>query len=148
MQESGIAIILDLPIIPLSLDGTVSPGFISIFQSKKIDNLEPSFDDIIPGIINHDREEGIRIVIERIGSSGSYRSAESNFQYILPHLDDLTDRQAEELIEKILDNNQVAGAHLCASDYIPKVARKYKHLLTKRETEKIKRICSVYGIRI
>jgi hypothetical protein len=148
MQESGMAIILDLAIIPLSLDGTVSPGFISKFQSKKINNSEPSFDDIIPGIINHDRDEGIRIIIERIGVSGTYRDAESNFKYILPYLDDLTDRQAEELIEKTLDNNQVTGAHLCASDYIPRIAQKYNHLLTKRETEKIKRICSVYGIKI
>jgi hypothetical protein len=148
MQESGMAIILDLSIIPLSLDGTVSPGFISKFQSKKIDNLEPSFDDIIRGIIKQDRDEGIRIIIERIGTSGTYRGAESNFQYILPYLDDLTDGQAEELIEKILDNNQVTGAHLCASDYIPRITRKYSYLLTKRETEKIKRVCRVYGIKI
>jgi hypothetical protein len=42
MQESEMAIILDLAIIPLSLDGTVSSGFISKFQSKEINNLEPS----------------------------------------------------------------------------------------------------------
>ena len=36
MQESGMAEILNIPIIPLSYDGTTSPGFISKYQSKKI----------------------------------------------------------------------------------------------------------------
>jgi hypothetical protein len=148
IQESGMAIILDMTIIPLSLDGTISHGFISKFQSKRINNLEPSFDDVIPGLIKYNKDEGIRIIIEQIGVSGSYRSAESNFKYILPYLDDLTDSQATALIEKILDNNQVAGAHLCASNYIPRIARKYNYLLTNRETEKIKRICGIYGIKI
>lgn len=148
MQESGIAIVLNMTIIPLSLDDTISPGFISKIQSKRINPLSPSIEDIIPGLLRWNKNEGIRIITELIGSSNSFRSAESNFKNILPFIDDLSDGQATALIEKILDNSQISGAHLCASDYIPQIVRKYKNLLTKSEYQKLKKICMVYGVTL
>jgi hypothetical protein len=148
MQESGMAILLKMTIIPLSLDDTVSPGFISKFQSKKIPSLNPTIADIFPGLLRYNRELGINIIIDFIGYSGSYRSAEANFEYISPFINELTDKQATSLIEKILDNNQINSAHLCATKYIPQIVKKYSKLITKTEYHKLKKKCEVYGISI
>jgi hypothetical protein len=133
MQESGMAIILDMAIMPLSIDRTTPPGFISKFQSKQITPNSLSIDDILPGIMKWNKEKGINIIIELIGSSGSFRSAEANFKRILPFLDDLENTQAETLFSKIIGNLQVSNASLCASDYIPRMLRKYSGLLSKNE---------------
>lgn len=148
IQESGMALILNMTIIPLSLDNTISPGFLSKIQSRKIPILNPSITDIIPGLLKFSKEDGIRVIIDLIGASGSFRSAESNFEYIMPFIDKLTKNQALLLIEKILDNNQVCNAHLCASKYIPQIAKIYKNLFTVTEYKKIKKVCSEYGVSV
>jgi hypothetical protein len=145
MQESGIAVILNMTILPLSLDDTISPGFISKYQSGKItyDNL--TIWDIIPGLVKCDKNEGIRIIIELIGKSGTYRSAEANFRYILPLIDDLNEKQVEKLFDLIEYNWQINNAHLCLSDYIPRVLKKHGNVLTKRKYEKLKKMCEEHG---
>jgi hypothetical protein len=148
MQESGMALLLSMTIIPLSLDDTISPGFLSKVQSKKIYPSNPTIRDIIPGLLRYNKEEGIRVIIDFIGSSGGYRSAEDNFEFSLPYLDELTDKQALSLIDKILDNNQICNAHLCGSKYIPQIAKKYKKIIPKREYDKLKKVCSEYGVSI
>jgi hypothetical protein len=145
MQESGIAVILNMTILPFSLDDTISPGFISIYQSEKItyDNL--TIRDIIPGLVKCNKNEGIRIIIELIGKSSTYRSAEANFKFILPLIDDLNEKQAERLFDLIEYNWQVNNAHLCLSDYIPRVLKKHGDVLTKRKYEKLKKMCEEHG---
>jgi hypothetical protein len=148
MQESGMAVVLKMTIIPLSLDDTISPGFLSNIQSKKIYSQNPSIRDIIPGLLLHNKEYGINTIINFIGSSGSFRGAETNFEYISPYLDELTEEQASLLIEKVLDNRQIYNAHLCATKYFPQIVNKYKNIMTKREYEKFKKACRVYDISV
>jgi hypothetical protein len=145
MQESGIAVISDMTIIPFSLDETTSPGFSSIYQSKRVTYERLTIRDIIPGLVKWDKNEGIRIIIELIGNSGSFRNAELNFQYILPFIDDLNENQAERLFDLIDYNGQVKGAHLCLSDYIPRVLRKHGDVLTKGKYLKMKKLCEEHG---
>jgi hypothetical protein len=140
MQESGMAIILDMPIMPLSIDETTPPGFISKFQSKQISPNNLSIDDILPGILKWNKDKGINIIIELIGSSGSFRGAEANFKRILPFLDNLKNNQAKLLFEKIIENDQIYSAGLCLSDYIPKMLQKYGRLLSENEYNEWKKI--------
>ena len=147
MQESGIAAIKDMTIISLSLDGTSPPGFISKYQGKKVKFEKLSIDDIIPGLLKHNKNEGIRVIIELLGNSSTFREAEHNFEYILPILDELTDEQAENLLDKILYNGQVTGAYKCFSDYIPRTLQKYGYLLPKGKYERLKEHYKLIGAK-
>jgi hypothetical protein len=148
LQESGIAIIKNMTIIPLSIDDAISPGFLSKYQSKKIDPKKILVDDIIPGLIKWNKDLAIKIIIDIIGASGSFRGAEENFRTYFHYLNDLSDKQAIDLFEKILDNSQIYCAHLCIKEYIPKLIQKYKYVLTQGEYRKFKKSCGVYGISI
>lgn len=147
MQESGIAAIKNMIIISLSLDDTSPPGFISKFQGKKVKIEKLSIDDIIPGLLKYGKNEGIRVIIELLGNSSTFREAEHNFEYILPVLDELTDEQAENLLDKILYNGQIKGAYKCFSDYIPRTLQKYGYLLPKGKYENLKKHYKLIGAK-
>jgi hypothetical protein len=121
LQESGIAIISNMTVVPLSIDDTTSPGFMSKYQSKKIDQDNISIHDIMPGLLKNNRIFGINIIIDIIVSSSSYRGAEKNFKLILPFLSDLNSDQVNKLVNAIINNSQIKGAKQCALDYIPLV---------------------------
>ena len=145
MQESGIAVIKNMTIISLSLDGTTPPGFISKYQSKKIDPVRLTIHDIIPGLMKMEKNERIKLLIDIIGDSKSYREAERNYEYILPDLDELNDKQAEDLLDKVLYNGQINGAHKCFSDYIPRTIKEYGYLLTKGQYNRLKEHYKLMG---
>lgn len=140
LQESGVARFKDITIIPLSLDGTIPSGFISKYQSIKIDPNLPKLNDLIPGLINFD---GIDIIIKIIDGSSSYRDAESNFELIIPYLSDLTEEQAIYLLEAIISNRQIYEAIKCKDTYIPQVVRRYGNLIPKEDLEFLKSKCKL-----
>jgi hypothetical protein len=143
LQESGIAIMLDIPIIPLSLDGTTPPGFIKKYQAGKIVQESLSIKDIIPALLRHSKNIGIQIVCELMKSSGTFRAAETNFELIIPVLDDLSKSQAENILDIILDNSQITNAAKCLSDYLPKFLQKCSDKLLKEKIRKLKRIIRI-----
>jgi hypothetical protein len=145
MQESGVAAFRSMTIIPLTVDGTSPPGFISKYQAKRITFDELSIKDVIPGLLKYDKNEGIRIIIKLIGQSGTYKDAEKNFEYILPVLDKLTDEQADNLLDKILSNGQVKGSYKCSSDYIPRTLQKYGYLLPEIKYQRLKKHYTTLG---
>ncbi len=145
-QESGIAAFRgDMTIIPLSIDGTIPIGFIGNIQSTKIDKDNFSIIELIPGLIKHDKEKALNVIIAIIGQSGNYRSAEANFQLILPYIDDLSEPHMVELLKHIRENDQIHHASLCASKFIPSILEKYGHLLADGDLEYLKEICSNYS---
>src|SRR5947207_2575161 len=54
VQEAGIAAFRQIPIVPLSIDGTIPLAFISHIQSTKIDPDSPQLDPLLKGIAKAD----------------------------------------------------------------------------------------------
>lgn len=146
VQESGIAAFRNgVTIIALSLDGTISQGFISHIQSVKVNPDFMTIRDLIPGFLKHDSSTGIRLMIELIGRSESFRGAEGNFQMILPHIPKMTDEQIKLLLEQSAANKQVAHANLCAREYIPPLLKSHGHLLDEKTRSYLEETCAMYG---
>ena len=146
VQESGIAAFRPgLPIIPLSLDGTIPQGFIAHLQSVKIDQDSISIDDLLPAFMTHSFSKGIAILIDRIAGSRNYRGAEANFQKILPFISKMTGEQVKSLLDKVADNDQVYDAALCARDYIPPLLKLHGRLLKPKTRKFLKDTCARYA---
>ncbi len=144
-QESGIAAFRkEMTVIPISIDGSNPQGFIAKIQATKVDPQKIGISDLIPGFLKHDFNSGIDIIINTIGKSGTYRSAEEHFQLILPYIDRLSDKQIKSLLEKAVTNDQVHDATLCAREYIPPLLKSHGHLLEKDDLEFLQSICSKY----
>jgi hypothetical protein len=146
VQESGIAAFrYGLPVVPLSLDGSIPRGFISHIQSVKVDPDEISLDTLMPAFLRHDFPVAIGILIEQLGKSGNFRTAETRFEKILPHIPNMTDDQVKALLERAAGNDQVHHASLCARTYIPELLKSHGRFL-KRETRTVlKEICARYA---
>ncbi|MHB1669226.1 toll/interleukin-1 receptor domain-containing protein [Thiomonas sp.] len=146
VQESGIAAYRsDMTVIPLSLDGTIPQGFISNFQSVKVDPDRITIRDLIPGFLKHDFSAGVELITDLIGRSGGFRSAEANFQLLLPHVPKMTDEQIKVLLERAAENNQVHHASLCARDYLPPLLKSHGHLLKRTTRSFLKKVCAQYA---
>ena len=100
--------------------------------------------DLIPGLIRNDFELGINASIRLIGDSKSFRSAEANFEPILPYVERLNEKQASELLKVIRKNDQVYDAVRCAREYIPPLLDKYGHLLSEEDLGFFRNICAHY----
>jgi hypothetical protein len=149
LQETGIAASKQsVCIIPLSLDGSIPPGFLKKIQSSKIDPERPKIEDLLPAIIKYDKKLANRVLIETIKSAPNYRSAENYCQLIKPILAELSDEEAELLIEACKENDQVYDAVGCAQTFFPLLRQRFSHLI-RAETESffVKKI-SQYGGQI
>lgn len=146
VQESGIAVFRgDMTVVPLSLDGTLPQGFMSAFQSVKVDPEDISVSDLAPGFMKHDFALGVQLLIDQIGRSGGYRSAEANFHMILPHLPRMSDEQIKELLERAAANEQVHHASLCASEYLPPLLKSHGRILKRSTLSFLRKICAQYA---
>lgn len=146
VQESGIAAFrAKLPVIPLSIDGTIPQGFISHLQSVKVDPKSITIDNLLPAFLKHNFSMGIEILTEQVHRSSSFRGAEVNFQMILPHIPKMTDEQITLLLEYAADNNQVHHASRCASEYIPPLLKSHGHLLSRKTRSFLKEVCAQYA---
>jgi len=142
VQESGIAAWRPgMTAIPLSIDGTTSPGFLSHIQSIKIDPISVTVRELIPGFLKHQLNFGIDVMIKLIGRSTSFREAEANFELILPYPDKMTNTQAKELLECSAANRQIYQASLCAENYLPRVLKRYGHLLDAKHLQFLNEAC-------
>jgi len=129
-QESGIAAFRnDMTIIPLSTDGAIPQGFFNHIQSTKIDPGAPAYENLLPGLAKHDVSFLIDALTDIISKSGNYRTAESNFQMILPYIKHARDKQVVELLRVSTKNDQVCNAGLCAQVYLPPLLASHGHLL-------------------
>jgi hypothetical protein len=147
-QEAGIAAYKKrMTVIPLSIDGTVPQAFMGNIQCAKVDSEDLSILDLLPGFVRRNFDAAVSIIVQLIGSSGSYRGAEENFELIMPHLKKMTDDHGRALLRAAMDNNQVYDASLCASEYIPQVYKQFSHTLTLKERRFIKEKCESYGAK-
>lgn len=126
IQESGIAAFKpDLLVIPLSLDGTTPPAFLSGFQSTKIDPERITPRVLAPAFTTKDSAKGLFNLISLIARSTNYRDAEANFALLMPHLPDLDRHHVIALLEAANSNDQVSNASQCATEFIPSLLRKH-----------------------
>ena len=144
LQETGMAVLKNIIIVPLSLDGTIPTGFIGKYQATTINPERPMIRDLMPALLKYNKFDGLNIIIELIGASGSFRVAEANFELLLPYINDLTETQVKDLFEKIRLNGQIHHASLCANQYIPQLLRKYGTLIPKEDFDYLKDICAQY----
>ena len=146
IQESGIAAFRkEVTIIPLSVDGSSPKGFFSNVQATKVDIDSLSIKDLLPGFLKHNFDRAIAIILKVIAQSRSFRSAESNFQLILPHLEGLGEKHVQELLEQCAANDQIHHASLCAKNYIPPLLKSHGHLLKRNTRALLKNACKQYA---
>ncbi len=147
IQESGIAAFRSkMTIVPLSLDGTMPTGLVSSFQAIRVDPADITIRDLLPAFLKHDFGVGIDLIIDMIGSSRGYRTAETNFQLILPHIAKMSDPQVQALLERSADNEQVHHASLCARDYLPPLLKSHGHTLKPKTRSYLKQVCARYAL--
>jgi TIR domain len=119
MQESGMAVLREMTIIPISLDGTPSPGFMSHMQSKRIDLKNIDMHLFLKPISRHNAIFVTDKLINKLENSNDYRSAEYNFYNLMQYSSIINDKQIQIIIECIKSNGQINFAHLCRKNYIP-----------------------------
>ncbi|MCK1531153.1 toll/interleukin-1 receptor domain-containing protein [Bradyrhizobium sp. 182] len=144
-QESGIAAFRGMAIVPLSLDGSIPQGAIAHIQSTLLQGGQATYQQIMPGIASCDAAFAIDAMIRTIGASQSFRSAEYNFQMILPYLQRATDAQVASLLTVSLRNDQICHAVLCARDYLPPLLRSHGHLLPQETRESLDQVLAQYS---
>jgi len=146
IQESGIAAFRkNLPIIPLSLDGTKPRGFIANLQSVKVGKNSITIEDLIPAFLKHDFAKGIDILIEQVCASRNYRDAETNFRQILPYVSRMKHEQIKLLLKGSAENDQIYHASLCAGKYIPPLLKSHGRFLDRKTRALLTKVCARYS---
>ena len=146
VQESGIAAFrTGITVVPLSIDGTTPTGFVSSYQAARVDPNKIALHDLLPAFLKHDFAFGIEIIIELIGRSAGYRTAEENFRLVLPHVPKMSDAQVKLLLQRSAENGQVHHASLCANDYLPPLLKSHGRLLSPKTRALLKKVCAQYS---
>ncbi len=115
IQESGIAVQRKgkLTIIPLSIDGTTSPGFMGFLQSKRYEPGKDNSATLFAGLAKFDVGYAVDLLINRLLAARSFATAEKWFGILWPVLERTTDKQKIEVLEAAAKNNQFAAAWGC-----------------------------------
>jgi hypothetical protein len=144
VQESGIAVFRGMTIIPLSIDGTIPEGFLAHFQSTKIDPDAPSLVPLLAGAAKLDIKRVIEAIIDIIESSRSFRTAETNFELILPYVARSSKNQIVRLLEVSTANKQICHASRCASEYLPPLLKSHGSHLRAEVRDELQGVLAQY----
>src|SRR6266699_3178964 len=118
-QELGFAASRpEVAIIPLSIDGTVSYGFINHLQSKPLTDPLTDLLFVAPLRRRYPRHL-IPALIDRMSEAGSFRGAEALMEPLRPLFHDFTQFEIDQFVEACIANGQIWDASLCAGEYIP-----------------------------
>lgn len=128
-----------MTIIPLSIDETVSPGFMSHIQSKRITPGSISRATLFAAVARYDPVAVVDKIIEIISGSRGFRSAEANFELILPFLPNALNNQIVRLLKVSAENGQIWDAQLCRDKYLPPLLKSHGHLLDQATREKLEK---------
>lgn len=126
-QELGFAVArADVPIIPLSLDGTNPFGFISHLQGKRFST--PLTDSLFLAPLHRSYPRQLIVaLIDRMGRASSFRGAEALMEPLRLLFKDFTPIEVDAFVEACIANNQIWDAGLCAADYIPDFIELHRH---------------------
>ena len=149
VQESGVAAFRDdLLVVPLSLDGTIPQGFLSSFQSVRIDGADVDIAAIAPAFVKNDLSKGIDTLILVLKKSVNYRSAEAIFSLIMPHVRSIKNEQAAALISAAAETEEVSNAMKCVREYIPALLRAFPSVGDTQSRSFLVGECKRYGVTV
>lgn len=142
MQESGIAAYRkNLVVVPLRLDDTLPPGFLSSFQAIRFDPDDVRLSELGAAILRVDFSAGIDFLLNELRTSKGFRAGESNLKALLPYLPSMDDAQKSTLLSIAANTYYVISANLCVTDYLPPLIKKYGHLTTPEALATLKKAC-------
>jgi hypothetical protein len=149
VQESGVAASRsDLLVVPLSLDGTIPPGFLGIYQSSRQDPAHISLQSFAPALTSKDPDKGLYNLVHILAASTNYRTAEANFAPIIPHIPTMGPTHAAAIIAAASANDQISNASMCVTQYIPQVLRAYPRVGSRGARKELRETCKRYNVRI
>ena len=130
-QELGcIASRTAVLVIPLSLDDTITYGFLSHVQSERI-TTEKDLDRVLTGVLIREKSETvIPAAIKRLRNVCSWREAEFRMQPLVEHFARFTDTQTADLVDAAIQNSEIWNAALCRLEYLPLFLRINKSKIT------------------
>lgn len=142
MQESGVAAFRrGLVVVPLRLDQTLPPGFLSNFQAIPFDPNGVQLSELGSAIVKVNFQTGVGFLLDELQTSKGFRDGEANLQAILPHLQGMSDADKARLLSIAANTYRVISANLCISDLLPPLVKKYGHLATHDDLAKLKTAC-------
>jgi hypothetical protein len=141
IQESGIAVFCEeeLTIIPLSINGTLPPGFMKHIQAKRFVPSEDNDALLFSGLANFDDRFAIDISINRLGTSRSYAQAEKWFGMLMPLLGRATFQQKLDVLEAAAGNNQFGAARACRGGLL-ELFERYRDRLAPRDENRLDQV--------
>jgi hypothetical protein len=145
VQESGMAALRRMTIIPLSIDGSIPRGFISHLQCTRIDPSAPSEAAVLAGIAKRNVSTVIDAAIRLISESRSFRHAEANFELILPYLRRASAEQIATLLKVSAENGEVCNATLCAREHLPPLLKTHGQLMEPQLRTELSRTLDRYA---
>jgi hypothetical protein len=129
-QEVGFAISREdvVVCVPVALDDTIPYGFLSPYQGKPLPNpvdadfFTPALGARVPRVV-------VSRLIQELAASRSFRSAERNFEALVPYFDRLTTDEAGAIATAATTNNQIWDAADCRTTHIPRFLAENRHHL-------------------
>jgi hypothetical protein len=134
-----------MAILPLSLDGTIPSGFLAHIQSTKVDPRNITAQDILPGLAKRNLAFVLDTLTKELAKAGSFRTAEWDFEQLLPYLGRAKDAQTLRILEISADNGQVCHASLCAKRYLPPLMKSHGRLLDDKRRAKLIEVLAQYN---
>ncbi len=123
-QEVGIIVgRADVPIIPLSVDGTIPFGFISHIQSRPLRGGEVTESLLLRAMTKKAPRIVIPGLIKRVAETSGFRLAEAAMKPLVPLFKNLTKEELDSLVRGAIKNGQVWSAADCRNTYLPKLIR-------------------------
>lgn len=107
-QEVGMALQRSCMIIPLSIDGTESYGFLNRIQSKHVSNINQMQEEIV----NYYPYAMTNIILSKLNNprlDWNYDKCNKLLRYIEPHFEDFDKKQIDLLVDSVIKNNQLHG---------------------------------------
>ena len=142
MQESGVAAFRrGLVVVPLRLDETLPPGFLSAVQAIHFDPNDVQLSELGSAIVKVHFQTGVEFLLDELQASSGFRAGEANLQAILPHLQSMSDADKSRLLGIAANTYRVISANLCISDLLPPLVKKYGHLATSEDLATLKKAC-------
>jgi hypothetical protein len=131
IQETGIAaIIKNMHVIPLSIDGSIPIGFIKKYQSTKVNAETLGIFDLLPALLKNESGIGISISLELFEYIRGYRNAEVLTNIFLPHLSKLNQKEIKRLVNACKNNDQIYDASGCATSFLPQLMKNFGSIMS------------------
>lgn len=142
IQESGVAAFRrGVVVVPLSLDGTLAPGFLANVHTIPFDPESIQLSDLGAAIVRLDFKVGIDFLIEELRGSRDFRAGEANMRALLPLVPKMDDIQIASVLSVSANTYRVISANLCVRDYLPHLVQNYGHLASPETLSTLRKAC-------